>query len=193
MHINELVELDRRAVAGTVSLARRVRPGDLTRPTPCADWDLGALLAHMTAQHHGFAAAAAGRGADPAAWRETPTDDPTAAYVAAAEAVTAAFAAPVERFVLPEVTRAADFPAAQAIGFHLVDYVVHGWDVATALGVTYPEPDEAVVTAALHVARAVPDGAARTVPGAAFAPALPAPDGAGALDTVLTLLGRQPR
>ncbi|HEY3504688.1 MAG TPA: TIGR03086 family metal-binding protein [Actinocatenispora sp.] len=189
MHINDLVELDRRAVAGSVATVQRVRPGDLGRPTPCADWDLTALLAHMTAQHRGFAAAAAGHGADPDVWRETPADDPVAAYAAAAEAVTAAFATPAERFVLPEITRAPDFPAAQAIGFHLVDYVVHGWDVAAALGVPYPE-DDAVLAAALDVARAVPDGAARTAPGSAFAPSLATPPEASTMDTILALLGR---
>jgi len=50
-----------------------------------------------------------------------------------AEAVLAAFAADgvlKRRFALPEISTAFDFPAAQAISFHFIDYVVHGWDVA---------------------------------------------------------------
>ena len=42
------------------------------------------------------------------------------------------------------------------------------------------------------IARAVPDGAARTVPDAAFAPALHVAAGTGALDEILALLGRRP-
>jgi gas vesicle protein len=39
----------------------QLTPADLTRPTPCAGWTLHGLLAHMTTQHYGFAAAAAGQ------------------------------------------------------------------------------------------------------------------------------------
>jgi Mycothiol maleylpyruvate isomerase N-terminal domain len=38
----------------------RASASDLARPGPCADWTLADLLAHMTAQHNGSAAAAAG-------------------------------------------------------------------------------------------------------------------------------------
>ena len=52
------------------------------------------------------------------------------------------------------------FPAAQAISFHFIDYLVHGWDVARSLGVDYElEPD--LLAAALPVAQAVPDGEPR--------------------------------
>ncbi|BCJ36205.1 TIGR03086 family protein [Actinocatenispora thailandica] len=191
-----LVELDSRAVRASSDLVRRVTPADLPRPTPCGDWDLAALLAHMTGQHRGFAAAAAGDGDDLAAWRPVRATDPVAAHLAAAEQVLAAFAAPDldgRRFALPEIARAPDFPAAQAVGFHLVDYVVHGWDVATALDVDAPPLDGAVLAAALHIARAVPDGAERRAPGAAFAPARPIPTAVAPLDEILLLLGRQPR
>jgi uncharacterized protein (TIGR03086 family) len=195
MHIDSLIELDGRAVRASADVVRRVTPADLARPTPCGDWDLAALLAHMTAQHRGFAAAAAGHGGDLAGWQPVPAADPVAAHRAAADQVLAAFAAPGldgRRFVLPEITRAPDFPAPQAIGFHLVDYVVHGWDVATALGIDAPPLDDAVLAAALRIARAVPDGADRLAPGAAFAPARPVPTGADALTEILLLLGRRP-
>lgn len=195
MHIDLLVELDRRAVLASTDIVRRVVPDDLARPTPCDGWDLATLLAHMTGQHRGFAAAAAGQGGNLAAWQPVPAAEPVAAHVDAAEQALAAFAAPdIERrrFVLPEITRAPDFPAAQAIGFHLVDYVVHGWDVATALGVDAARLDDAVLTAALHIARAVPDGDSRRTPGAAFAPARPVPTEADPWDEILLLLGRRP-
>jgi uncharacterized protein (TIGR03086 family) len=194
MRMISLLEADAAATRGSVAVVSRIAPTDLTRPTPCADWDLRALLAHMTAQHRGFAAAAAGRGGDLAVWEPTTAEDPVAAHAEAAAAVVSAFAAPgvLDRdFTLPEIPRAPSFPGRVAIGFHLVDYVVHGWDVARALGLPYAPADE-VVAAARPVARAVPDGAGRLAPGAAFAPARPAPAGVPALDEILLRLGRDP-
>ncbi|MFJ2738629.1 hypothetical protein ACIO3O_03075 [Streptomyces sp. NPDC087440] len=78
------------------------------------------------------------------------------------------------------------------MGFHLVDYVVHAWDVARSLGVGVEFGDE-VLGAALAVARKVPEGDARTAPGAAFAPRVAyASAGGTALGEILALLGRDP-
>jgi uncharacterized protein (TIGR03086 family) len=190
----EIVSLDDRAVQVTVAVVARTGPRDLTRPTPCGEWTLSDLLAHMTVQHDGFAAAAAGDGADPAHWQLRPRADPVREYSAAADRVRAAFAAPgvLDReFALPEISPVLRFPAARAISFHFVDYVVHGWDVARSLGLDYVlEPD--LLAAALPVARAVPGGKTRQVPGAAFAPGLTVPDDAAPLEEILTLLGRRP-
>ena len=165
---------------------------DLARPTPCGDWTLAELLAHMTAQHDGFAAAAAGHGADLVRWQTgAPAADPVPEYAAAAARVLAAFGAPrvLDReFALPEISPRLRFPAGQAIGFHFVDYVVHGWDVARALGVAY-ELEPGLLAAALDIARLVPDGESRCRPGAAFAPRV-AVTGGGLLDQIVALLGR---
>ncbi|MEU9499084.1 TIGR03086 family metal-binding protein [Streptomyces sp. NPDC048196] len=190
-----LKRLHAQAVRDSVALVRRIRPDDLTRPTPCAAWTLADLLAHMTVQHHGFAAAARGDGRDPAHWAVRPLGpDPVAAYGSAAEQVIAAFAAvddPDRECHLPEFTAARTFPARRAIGFHLIDYVVHSWDVARALGLRH-EPGPELLRAALPIARAVPDDDSRLAPGSAFRPGLPVDDTAGELDRILALLGRSP-
>ena len=184
----DLIEADAIAVRETVRLVAGLTPADFSRPTPCDGWDLGTLLTHMTVQHQGFA----GSGS----WEMPPGGrfpDSVRAYAASAELVLAAFAAPgvLDReFTLPEISPSQTFPGRVAIGFHLVDYVVHGWDVASALGVGYALPDD-VVAAALPIAEAVPRGAARLQPGTAFAPALPDPGG-DPLDRILAMLGRKP-
>jgi uncharacterized protein (TIGR03086 family) len=196
MPTSDIRDLDRRAVRASVEVVSQVTPEDLGRPTPCAEWSLGDLVAHMTVQHGGFAAAAAGRGADPGVWEAAPpAADPVAGYAAAAERVVAAFSEPgvLERnFSLPEISPKIRFPAAQAISFHFIDYVVHGWDVARALDLPYAL-DADLVAAALPIAEAVPDGERRLQPGAAFRPGLDAPDGAAEpLARILAMLGRSP-
>jgi uncharacterized protein (TIGR03086 family) len=189
----DIVALDAQAVRASVELVARARPADMARPTPCADWTLHGLIAHMATQHYGFAAAAAGDG-DLGSWRARRLGgDPVAAYRASADAVLGAFCADgiLEReLTLPEFTPVTAFPARQAISFHFIDYVVHSWDVARALGAD-AEFGEDLLRAALRVARAVPEGEARLAPGAAFAPVVDCPGGS-LLDQVVAILGRSP-
>jgi uncharacterized protein (TIGR03086 family) len=196
----DLIALDATAVLASVDLVAGLTPASLTRPTPCAGWDLNDLLAHMTAQHYGFAAAAAGQDG-PQAWElRRPGPDPAGDYREAARTVLAAFAADGvlrREFPLPGITTRQRFPAAQAISFHFIDYVVHSWDVARTLGLPAVFPPR-LLDAARAVAAEVPGGEARLRPGAAFAPAVPWPGpGAGpgpgsALDGIVALLGRSP-
>ena len=60
----DVIALDAEAVNASVALLAGVGPADLARPTPCPEWTLRGLLTHMTTQHYGFAAAAAGDGGD---------------------------------------------------------------------------------------------------------------------------------
>ena len=193
MLTNSLLLSHRLAVTTSVEVVSKVGADDLGRPTPCSKWTLADLVAHMTAQHHGFAAAAEGRGADPAAWRLRPSADPVADYVAAADLLLAAFAedgVAERRFALPELGTAT-FPAEQAVVFHLIDYVVHGWDVARAIDLPYElHPD--LAEPALRIAAMVPDSPARFDPGAPFAPVLPVAPDAPPLDRILSALGRAP-
>jgi uncharacterized protein (TIGR03086 family) len=189
------VDLDRCAVEHSVGIVAAVTPDHLALPTPCAGWTLGDLLAHMIAQHHGFAAAARGNVSDRSVWEWRPlSDDPAADYASAARDVLAAFAADglLDRALwLPEIRDGGPFPAATAIGFHLLDYVVHGWDVAVSLGIDPHCPPD-LVAAALAISEQVPTGPARTAPGAAFGPPLTAGAAPSPMDHLLSLLGRSP-
>jgi uncharacterized protein (TIGR03086 family) len=188
----------RTAVLASADVVAAVTPDDLSRPTPCAGWNLLDLLAHMTVQHHGFAAAARG-GASATVWESTRVvdavaTDPGGTYAAAVADVLDAFAADGvldATFPLPEFGPGATFPGAQAIGFHFVDYVVHGWDVARSIGAHFALPHD-VVAAVLPLVLVVPDGEFRTMDGAPFAPAIATVDRTTDLNRILSHLGRWP-
>ncbi|MEV0075893.1 TIGR03086 family metal-binding protein [Nocardia neocaledoniensis] len=180
------------AVRMSVDAVEAASGTSLSVETPCVGWDLRALLEHMGTQNRGFAAAV--RGADdPAVWEVRPAADPVGDFLRSAEDVVAAFAEPgahVRTPALPEIPPGR-FPARVALGFHLIDSVVHAWDVARSAGHTVDlDPD--LAPTALRIAEAVPAGNSRLRPGAAFAPALAVPDETATLDRVLRLLGRAP-
>lgn len=190
-----LLTYDRAVVLETVRILEQAGPADWARPTPCADWDLRALVSHMAGQHRGFAAAAAGGGADLRLWQPVPLgDDPLGVYRAAVMAVSDSFARPgvaARRFDLPEIGAGRRFPAVVAVGFHFLDHAVHAWDVARAVGLGW-EPGDGAATAALAIALRVPDDERRRAPGAAFRPARAAGDDGRPFHRVLTALGRSP-
>lgn len=193
MHIKTLIELDRRAVEETVRIVSGWDGARADRPTPCAGWTLADLLAHCTVQQHGFARAARGERSVLDDWRAVVAADQVEAYRVASDDVVSAFAAlddPDAPMHLPEL-RPEPVPAGLAVGFHLVDNVVHAWDLARSLG-TETRLDGDVLAAGLSIARNVPDDERRDQPGGSFARALPVIGGAGALEETLRLLGRDP-
>jgi uncharacterized protein (TIGR03086 family) len=129
----DLLDLDRRALAATGAHVRALAPEDLTRPTPCTEWDVRALLNHVLGNNHLYAAAVEGAAVD---WserdRDRVGDDPLGAYTASVDAVTDAFArAGLGAEVDLPFGR---LPAAQAVAVHFVDVLAHGWDLGVALG-----------------------------------------------------------
>jgi uncharacterized protein (TIGR03086 family) len=192
----DIVALDARVVRATVDVVSQVGPADLARPTPCADWTLGELLAHMTAQHDGWAAAVTGDGGDLSRWQPgPPAADPVQEYAAAAGRVLAAFGADgvLDReFALAELSPLLRFPAAEAISFHFIDYLVHGWDVARSLGLDPPEYEPDLLAAALPVAQAVPDGELRKQGVVPFAPGISVAGVLSVMDQIVAMLGRSP-
>ncbi|HYJ54297.1 MAG TPA: TIGR03086 family metal-binding protein [Mycobacterium sp.] len=192
------------AVQASIDVVAAARPADLGLATPCVGWTLADLLTHMTAQHHGFAAAARGRGAGLDVWRPEPfaaaiSADPSGTYAAAARDVLAAFATDgVDEtpFALPEFGRDVTVAGEMAMGFHFVDCVVHGWDVAATLGTPFTLPAD-VIAAVLPLVFAVPDGEFRDAAHSPFARALaPTPkleqSGDDDFARILRHLGRQP-
>ncbi|MEU6232283.1 TIGR03086 family metal-binding protein [Kitasatospora sp. NPDC047058] len=197
------LELHTRALELAAGVIGTVQPEQLVLPTPCSGWDLRRLLEHMVGQQRGFAAAARGAAPDPALFRDVPVHgDPAGAFRRSAEELTAAFTsasagAAEPRLRLPEIRDGEPFRLRHAIGFQLLDTLVHTWDVAAALGVpagtaAAVDRDEPLAAALLDAAGLVPAGPADRAPGRAFRERHEAADGAGPFDRALALLGRDP-
>ncbi len=161
-------------MAGAV--VSEVESRHLRLATPCVGWDLHQLLGHIIGQNHGFADAVGAVDAPREAFadRRPAPDGVPEAWTESAEKLSAAFeAAPLDRqVVLAEFSFESRFPVSDVVGFHLLDTVVHGWDVATALDHPF-HPDDDMVAETLKVARLIPDGRHRELPGSPFGIVIP--------------------
>lgn len=99
----------------------------LDRPTPCADWTVGQVFEHLVRAIDMFATAAGAQPADPDTG--TPLDRFDAA-VRRNLATWAAFTDHGSTLSLPF----GRFPSDLVVGMNQMDSLVHGWDLAAALG-----------------------------------------------------------
>lgn len=180
-------QLDR-ACQSNLGILEKVRPQDLDAPTPCASWDVRALVNHFIGTARFWAAMMTG--ADGPAEEDYAAGDLMAAYNASIEVATAAFEADgaMEKMVpLPF----GEFPGAVVLSMAALDQFAHGWDLARALGLP-TDLDPALAGQLLGQARQTipetfrgPDGQAP------FGPELEAPAGAGPADQLAAFLGRR--
>jgi uncharacterized protein (TIGR03086 family) len=127
------------AVASTAEVVKGTRPDQHGTPTPCAEWNVRALLSHII----GTLWLAEGLFADrqpryPMAPGALPLvdvcgDDPVAAYAEAAAAALAA-AGTGDALTRSHPTPLGEMPGPGLAGFTTLDILVHGWDLATATG-----------------------------------------------------------
>ncbi|MFD6992858.1 TIGR03086 family metal-binding protein [Streptomyces sp. NPDC059943] len=174
-------------------LVAGVGPDRFRDPTPCADWDVHALLGHLVWENvmwAGLAAGAPPTGADngPGADGNSDADllgsDHVAAFRDAAAATLAAFRRPG----LPE-ERFGPAPGWRMVEQLLIEMLVHGWDLARATGrPTGFAPD--IADAVLPSVREIYGSLPRTA-GGSFAPERQAPHDANGNDRLAAYLGRE--
>jgi uncharacterized protein (TIGR03086 family) len=124
-------EIIEQAVATTRGVLANVSPDQYDRPTPCASWDVRALINHVVGGTHFYVAAMTGTPWSAAT--DYTTGDVVAAYNDGATAAIAAFGAPgaMEQMVeLPFGT----LPGAVFVGIASTDQFTHAWDLARATG-----------------------------------------------------------
>jgi len=210
-HTDLLAALDR-AIAGTDQLIARIKADQWSAPTPCTEWDVRALVTHVTSKHMtrslarflgritlnrpcqtsghvlsmlNFAALVRGE-PRPDGTADHQTDDPVAAYRSAAAAMCAAFGAPgaLDRIYPSPIGPA---PGSVLVHLRITELLVHGWDLARATGQPPALPAD-LAEGELAVWRAqFSDGVPAGLP---FAPAQPVAAPAPAIDHLAAFLGR---
>jgi len=130
------------AISYALAAVVQVAPGEMTLPTPCTDWDLEALLAHLAASMADLESALRTGHLDPEpddAATPDPDDDPVELLRdRAANLLFACYAhhGP-DRFVL---VGGLPLPAGIVTCTGAVEIAVHGWDVRAATGRGGPIP-----------------------------------------------------
>jgi uncharacterized protein (TIGR03086 family) len=175
--------------ASTGRIVTKVSSDQLSAATPCRDWDVRALLNHMTGVVARFNAAAA-RTPDGADQREDFVgDDPSAIFADISGSTLTAWSRPgaLEGTCVIAV---GEIPAQMAAGINFIDTLVHGWDLAKALHLD-ATLDPSLATAALEISRSVIQDSFRG-PGNGFGYPVLVPDGASPTDQLVAFMGRQP-
>ena len=140
----------RRGLGAFTDRVAQVRPDQWSAPTPCADWDVRALVNHIVYENrwtvpllHGATMADVGDRFE----GDLLGDDPVAA---AREAAAEADRAAREPGVLDRTVALSfgDTPAEEYLRQLLADHVVHGWDLAAAIGAQRHLDDEAAAEVA---------------------------------------------
>ena len=182
-------EILERAFASTRGVLANVTSDQLDRSTPCASWDVRALVNHVVGGTHFFAGQVRGD-FEPT---ENPPDlaagDFMAVYDDGAAQAVAAFGAPgnAEKMItLPFAT----LPGAAFMGIAATDAFAHGWDLARATGQS-TDLDPELANQLLENAKVMLPDALRGDDGnAPFGPAVDAPTSAAPADQLAAFLGR---
>jgi uncharacterized protein (TIGR03086 family) len=177
-----------RALQSTMTILAKVEPGQLAAPTPCASWDVRALINHFVGTARWWAGTVTG--AADVAETDYAAGDFVAAYEESIGLVVAAFEADG---VLGRTVRLpfGEFPGAVVLGMAALDQFAHGWDLARAIG-QHTDLDPALAAELLSQGQLTITDALRGPDGQApFGPARDAPAGASQADQLAAFLGRR--
>lgn len=174
------VTMFERAAGSAATRIAAVQPAERTAPTPCAEWDVDALLEHM-AGGPVYLLAALGQPApvitDPASYRE------------AVAACTAALREPGALDRRCQSPAGFEWSVAEATAGTAMDQLIHTWDLAVATGADRTLDAEVVDAVVAMFLPQMPEiGRSAGIVG----PAVPVPDDAPAQDRLLGAMGRQP-
>ncbi|RSS51215.1 TIGR03086 family metal-binding protein [Streptomyces sp. WAC01280] len=182
-----IADLLRTAAAHAAPVVGATTDDSLGAPTPCAEYDVRALLNHLFAVVVNFQALAAKEPADFAStpdrlaedgWRER--------FSVETGKLVTAWAAPGAE---EGTSGAMELPARTVGSMVLLDLTVHAWDLARATGRGF-EPDPAVVAGLVEeVERMAPMARKMNV----FGEGVDLPEGATAFERLLATTGRDPR
>lgn len=185
----DAIEAFARTADWTERLLAGTTPDRHDLPTPCTEWDVGALVNHILGGVQLFNLVMGRQpvpGGDPPA--DLVGDDPAGAYRAGVDAYLSTLADPVALEGTVS-TPLGELPAAAFVGISLIDATAHAWDLATATGQDATIPAE-VLAVVDQLARQLLAGMPRS-PGTIADP-VPVPATASDQDRFIAFLGRHP-
>ncbi|MEV4196941.1 TIGR03086 family metal-binding protein [Micromonospora globbae] len=187
----DLLEIYRRSLAEFVDRVEQVGSGQWSAPTPCTGWDVRTLVGHVVGEARWSVPLLAGRtvaevgdrfdgdqlGADPVA---SAREAASQAEIAASRPGTLARTVHLS---------SGDAPAAEYVQQLVAEHLVHGWDLAVAIGDAPGLDADAVRACARWFA-----GHAEAYRRARLTRAgVPLPADAGEQDRLIAAFGRDPR
>lgn len=136
MTTTSLPELYRRALDQFGATVHRVGDGQWNLPTPCSEWDVRALVNHVVGENRWAPLLFDGRTVDEVGARldgDLLGEDPRSAWTDSATAAADAVARPgaLDRVVHLSF---GDTPGSEYTWQLLADTLIHGWDLARAVG-----------------------------------------------------------
>ncbi|MDN3262068.1 TIGR03086 family metal-binding protein [Streptomyces sp. CSDS2] len=179
-----------RATAQAARLLEAVRPEQLSAPTPCAEYDVRALLGHIVGGTRGIAAVGetgTERG-EPVAAPEVPDDGWAGAYGEVRERALKAWESD-ERMASSVTVPWGKIPGRAALSAFVMETVAHTWDLSEAIGRPFALDPELAEFSLATAREALPEGPREGRP---FGAPVPAPEGAGAYERLAAWLGRVP-
>ncbi len=189
MKEHELMAL---AAGPMLAVVRDLSAKRLDAPTPCADYDVGRLINHLLFWGPSLQAAARKEAVAPPAADEQDVNLTEGEWKDQLEAQTnlivAAWSEPAAWKGHTGMGAPMEMPAPMIGGMVLGEIVVHGWDIARAIG-QQPTWDEEVLS---RVHQEVEKTAEQGREMGIYAERVPVPDTASVLDRLLGLTGRDP-
>lgn len=180
-----------RAIVTTTAVLAKIDRGQLSAPTPCASWDVKALVNHVVGGMHFFKGALAGDAQDGSAPADFSEADFAAAYADSAKQVLAGFDEPgvgERMFTLPFGT----MPGTAMKGLVTLDTFQHAWDLARATGQSTDLDPELAAELIPQAKASIPDQARGPAEaGAPFGFEVEVAEDACPADRLAGLLGRQ--
>ncbi|QQM42232.1 TIGR03086 family metal-binding protein [Streptomyces liliifuscus] len=183
------IELLSGVLSKTGDLIEGVEPGQLRAPTPCEEYDVETLVDHLVGWLLLFEARCHGReyDADPARYRSGP--DPAGEFRAAAAGLVAGW----EKYGFDRelgVTGDAKLPAAMVLDMTLMEFTVHGWDLAVSTGRPVPFTEKEAADILTRAEATLPPQYRGE--GMPFGNIVPVAGDAPAADRLAGFLGRDP-
>lgn len=163
------------ALDQTAEVLSAIPDDRLADATPCAEWDVGSLVAHLVVDPRNFVTMANGGQPD---WSNPPLpDDWSAEFRAAADDL------------LRMWRETGESASPESMDWQTAEFAVHTWDLVHAIGLPKDlDPEVALRGLAFMSAALTPDNR-----GDAFGPAVPIEDDAPVYDRLAAFAGRDPR